>query len=78
MEFLDRLAEIVCREKLASYVTYTSIIEDGDQVMIVIARSAKWTKTDRKFFEQTCQIDGEYLLQRYAHGGYPYSKVVHC
>jgi hypothetical protein len=49
MEFPDRLAEIVCREKHASYVTCTSIIEEEDQVMIVIARNARWTEMTRNF-----------------------------
>jgi hypothetical protein len=49
MAFLDRLAELVCRKKLASYVTCTSMTEHEDQVTIVIARNATWKDTDRKF-----------------------------
>lgn len=56
MEFLDRLAEIVCRHKDASYVTCTSITEDEDQVMIVIARNAKWTEEDMVFLNKLANL----------------------
>jgi len=49
MAFLDRLAELVCREKRASYVTCTSMTDYEDQVTIVIARNATWEDTDREF-----------------------------
>lgn len=52
MEFLDRLAELVCHKKLASYVTCTSMTEHEDQVTIVIARNATWKDTDRKFLNK--------------------------
>jgi hypothetical protein len=55
-EFLDRLAEIVCREKHASYVTCTSIIEEEDQVMIVIARNAKWVEEDKVFLNKLVDL----------------------
>jgi hypothetical protein len=42
MRFLDRLAEILCRDKHASYVTCTSMLEREDDITIVAARNTKW------------------------------------
>ncbi|KAH7082728.1 hypothetical protein BKA63DRAFT_486180 [Paraphoma chrysanthemicola] len=47
--FLDALAEIICREKHASFVTCTSLFEDGDECTIFIARNAKWTDADKTY-----------------------------
>jgi hypothetical protein len=50
--FLDALAEIVCRQKHASFVTCTYLSEqDDDRCHIYIARNAAWTADDTKYLE---------------------------
>lgn len=51
IQFLDLLAEIVCRDKHGSYVTCTSLGESEDSATILIARNAKWTGLDCDFLD---------------------------
>lgn len=75
-EFLDRLAEIVCRKKQASFVTCTSIIEEEDQVIIVIARNERWTEEDKVFLNELADLM-EMISSRGRHTvGRCYLKVV--
>lgn len=46
MRFLDRLAEVFCIKKEADYVTCTSIITRPHNVLLLMARNAKWTEAD--------------------------------
>lgn len=54
--FLDRLAEILCSHKHASYVTCTSMIEYEDAITIVVARNAKWTDADVRILDGVAAI----------------------
>lgn len=73
MEFLDRLAEIVCREKHGSYVTCTSIMtEHEDDVTIVVSRNANWSNSDTKFFNELTRIM-ESIASRGSEG-----RNIHC
>ncbi|KAF2165949.1 hypothetical protein M409DRAFT_23679 [Zasmidium cellare ATCC 36951] len=56
MGFLDRLAEILCSHKEASYVTCTSMIEDEGSVTLLAARNEEWTSEDAKLLNQTASI----------------------
>ena len=47
--FLDRLAEIFAREKLAAFVSATSMKEYEDSVTIVIVRNQAIVKKDKRF-----------------------------
>jgi hypothetical protein len=56
MIFLDRLAEVLCCQKLASYVTCTSMIELEDTITVIAARNAKWRKEDVQFMNEIATI----------------------
>jgi hypothetical protein len=47
--FLDRLAELIAREKRSSFVTCTSLAEREDSITIIIARNTTWDQKDRVF-----------------------------
>ena len=49
--FLDRLAEILCSSKDASFVTCTSMILCQESVTIFAARNATWTESEKKLLE---------------------------
>jgi hypothetical protein len=49
--FLDRLAEILCSSKDASFVTCASMITCPERVTVFVARNARWTDNDVELME---------------------------
>jgi hypothetical protein len=49
--FLDRLAEILCNSKDASYVTCASMTMCQESVTVFVARNARWTDKDIELME---------------------------
>jgi hypothetical protein len=56
MEFLDQLAELICRKKDADYVTCTSLMESEEEVTIFAARNAAWVDADVKLLEEVASM----------------------
>ncbi|KAL3447815.1 hypothetical protein BJX65DRAFT_317942 [Aspergillus insuetus] len=56
MEFLDQLAELICRDKDANYVTCTSLMESEEEVTIFAARNAAWVDADVKLLEEVASM----------------------
>lgn len=56
-DFLDRLAEMLCREKKPSFIASTGMVEEGEGVTIVAARNeATWTAMDIQLMEELATI----------------------
>jgi hypothetical protein len=68
MNLLDRLAEILCNHKQASYVTCTSMIESAESITLYAARNARWTDADIVLLENVANV----MKQIGAQGRYPY------
>ncbi|KAL4907242.1 hypothetical protein BDW74DRAFT_176024 [Aspergillus multicolor] len=56
MNFLDRMAELLCRKKEAHYVTCTSLMEREEEATILAARNASWDGLDIKLLEKIAKM----------------------
>jgi hypothetical protein len=55
--FLDRLAEILCREKNSPFIASTGMVEAEDKVTIFAARNgARWTDRDVQLMEELATV----------------------
>lgn len=73
-EFLDRLAEILCSSKDASFVTCASITMHQESVTILVARNALWTDEDVRLMEHVAKAM-EDIASR---GRCKYSHMLRC